>query len=197
MLLAELANASNDIILVIRRVTHNFGLANSRLSLGEVISAVVEALVDSEKLLRTVYVFAEVHIVNLIDVAFVHVTAQDGLEDVLGSADPKQIEYTKELVLSYVAIASDVVVLKHRFEVNSLVFDSSFVLFENLVNLVLILFTSQVFAAGEKSVTRSHCCDSCRRRLINTSDRKGSIHVCTEVNIAEEALWVCCFVLLG
>ena len=91
LLLAELADASNNIIFVIRSVAHDLGLADSCLCLREVVSAVVEALVDSEELLGAIDILTEVDIVDLIDVAFVHVTAEERLEDVLGSTDPQQI----------------------------------------------------------------------------------------------------------
>ena len=115
----------------------------------------------------------------------------------LGSADPQQIEHTEELVLSHVAVAGDVVVLKDWFQVNALVFDRSFVLFENLVDLIFVLVAGQVFASGEQGVACRHRCDPCRWRLVNTRDREGSVHVCAEVYIAEEALWVSRLVLLG
>ena len=197
LLLAKLADASNDIIFVVGRVANNLRLAHSSLRLGEVVRAVVEALVDPEELLRTVDILTEVDIVDLIDVAFIHVTAEEGLENVLGSADPQQIEHTEELVFSHVAVAGDVVVLKDRFQVNALVFDRGFVLFENLVDLILVLVAGQVFASCEEGVACRHRCDSCCWRLVNTRNRKGSVHVCAEVYIAEEALWVSRLVLLG
>lgn len=64
------------------------------LSLGEVLSAVVEALADTEKLLSSINILTEVHIVDFINVALVHVAAEDGLKDVLRCADSEQIENT-------------------------------------------------------------------------------------------------------
>ena len=197
LLLAELTDASNDVVLIIGRVAHDFGLADSRLCLGEVVGAVVEALVDTEELLSAVDILGEVDIVNLIDIALVHVTAEDGLENVLGSADSQQIEHAEELVLGHVTVASDVVVLEHWLQVNALVFNRSFVLFENIIDFLLVLFASKVFSAGEKSVSSSDRGDSSRWRLVNARDRKGSVHVCAEVYIAEEALWIGRLVLLG
>lgn len=197
LLLAELADASNDIVLIIGRVAHDFGLADSRLCLGEVVGAVVEALVDTEELLGAVDILAEVDIVDLIDIAFVHVTAQDGLENVLGSADSEQIEHAEELILGHVTVASDVVVLEHGFQVDALVFNRSFVLFKNFIDFLLVLFASKVFTAGEKSVSGGDGSDSSRWRLVNARDREGFVHVCAEVYIAEEALWISCLVLFG
>ena len=197
LLLAELADASNDIVLIIRRVAHDFGLADSRLCLGEVVGAVVEALVDTEELLGAVDILAEVDIVDLIDIAFIHVTAEDGLENVLGSADSEQIEHAEELVLGHVTVASDVVVLEHGFQVDALVFNRSFVLFKNFIDFLVVLVASKVFTAGEKSVSGGDGSDSSRWRLVNARDREGFVHVCAEVYIAEEALWISCLVLFG
>jgi len=55
---------------------------------------VVEALADTEKLLSSINILTEVHIVDFINVALVHVAAEDGLKDVLRCADSEQIENT-------------------------------------------------------------------------------------------------------
>ena len=76
LLLGESANASNNIVDVIRGVSDNLGLAIACPSLRVVVSAVVEALVDTKELLRTINILAEIHIVALIDVTFVHVATE-------------------------------------------------------------------------------------------------------------------------
>ena len=80
MLLAEHTDASDDIVLIIRLIAHNLGLADTCLSLREVVGAVVEALVDTEKLFSTIDIFTEVNVVALIDVTLVHVAAEERLE---------------------------------------------------------------------------------------------------------------------
>ena len=197
LLLAELADSCYDIVLIIRCVSDNFGLADTCLSLREVISAVVETLVHTEELLGAVNIFTEVHIVHLVNIALVHIAAQQTLEDVLGSANPQQVKHTEELLLRHVSIASDIIVLEDWLEVNALVFDRSFILFKNLVDFSFILLASQVFAASEQSVSLGHRGNSSSRVLVNACDCKGKIHVCTEVCVAEEALRVSCLVLLG
>ena len=157
----------------------------------------VETLVDSEELLGAVDVLAKVYIVRLVNIAFVHIAAQKGLKDVLGSADPQQVKHTKELLFGNVAVARDVVVLKDWLEVNALVFHRSSVLFKNLVDFSFILIAGEVFAAGKQSVTLGHGGDSCRRRLVNARDRECAVHVGAEVCVAEEALGVLGLVLLG
>jgi len=87
LLFAKSANASNNIIDVIGGVAYDFSDAAARLSLREVGDAVVEALADTEELLGTVNVLAEVNVVHLINIALVHVSAEDHLDDVLGSSN--------------------------------------------------------------------------------------------------------------
>ena len=94
MLLAELADASNDIILIIGRVAHDFGLADSRLCLGEVVGAVVEALVDTEELLSAIDILSEVDIVDLIDVSLVHISSEEHLHLVLRGCDLEQVKHS-------------------------------------------------------------------------------------------------------
>jgi hypothetical protein len=87
LLLAESANTGNHIIDIIRGVTHDLSEATACLSLREVGDAVVEALADTEELLGTVDILTEVNVVHFIDIAFVHVSAEDHLDDVLGSSN--------------------------------------------------------------------------------------------------------------
>jgi hypothetical protein len=87
LLFAESANASNNVIDVIGGVAYDLSNAATRLSLREVGDAVVEALADTEELLGSVNVLTEVDVVHLIDIAFVHVSAEDHLDDVLGSSN--------------------------------------------------------------------------------------------------------------
>ena len=92
LLLALLAHAGDDVFHVFRAVAYDLGLAHAGLGLREVVGAVVVALPDSEKLLGAVDVLAEVHVVDLVDVALVHVATQQGLQDVLGGLDAQQVK---------------------------------------------------------------------------------------------------------
>ena len=67
-------------------------MTSASLSLGEVVGAMVEALADTEKLLSSVDILTEVDIVDLINIALVHVAAEDGLKDVLGCTNSEQIK---------------------------------------------------------------------------------------------------------
>jgi len=157
----------------------------------------VEALIDSEELRCAINIFAEVLIVGLINVTLVHISTEESLSDVLGSANAKEIKNTKELSLCNVTIASDIVVLEDRLKVNALVLNSSFVLFEDSINLSCVLFTSKVLSTGKKSVSSVDWGNSCCWSLINSSDSECAVDVCTEISVTEEAFRVCRLVLLG
>ena len=92
LLLGKKTDTGNNILLIIRCVTNDLGLTSASLSLGEVVGAMVEALADTEKLLSSVDILTEVDIVDLINIALVHVAAEDGLKDVLGCTNSEQIK---------------------------------------------------------------------------------------------------------
>ena len=197
LLLAEHTDASDDIVLIIWLIAHNLGLADTCLGLGEVVGAVVEALVDTEKLFSTIDIFTEVNVVALIDVTLVHVAAEERLEDVLRSADSQKVEDTKELILGDMTVASDIVVLEDWFQMDALVLDGSLVFLENLVDLGIVLIASQVLAAGEESVASGHAWDACRGGLVDSGSGEGAVHVGAEFSVSEESLRIISLVLLG
>lgn len=117
-------------------------MACACLGLREVVGAVVEALVDSEKLLSAINVLAEVHIVYLINISLVHVAAENGLKNVLGCTDSQQVKNAQELILGHVAVARDIVVLEDRLEVDALVLDGGLVLLKNHIHFAIVLVAS-------------------------------------------------------
>ena len=76
LLLGESTNTGNDIVDVIRSVSDNLSLALACSSLRVVVRAMVEALINTEELLRTVNILAEVHIVTLVNVTLVHIATE-------------------------------------------------------------------------------------------------------------------------
>ena len=155
LLLASLTNSCNHIFAVVRQVPNNFSLADACLSLRVVVEAVVEALVNAEELITTINILAEVNVVDLIDIALVHVASKQALQDLLGRTDAKQVEHAKELLLCDMAVAGDVVVLKDRLQVDALVLHLSLVLLQDVINLLLHGCTCQVLATSKKSVVLS------------------------------------------
>jgi len=70
---AKLSDTSADIFNILRGISYDLGLTNSRTSLGEVIEAVIVVLTNSKQSCCTIYFLAEINVVNLINVTFVHI----------------------------------------------------------------------------------------------------------------------------
>lgn len=95
------------------------------------------------------------------------------------------------------AVAGDIVVLEDGFQVDALVLDSRLVLFEDCINLVCALLSSQVLPAGKQGVSGSDGGDSSSRCLVNSRDREGGVYIGDEVDVPKEALRVRCLVLFS
>lgn len=99
----------------------------------------VETLINSEKLLSAINVLAEVNVIDLINIAFVHVTLHEGLQDVLRGGNSEQIEHSEELILGHMTVLSDIVVLEHWLQVNALVLNGCSVFLKDVINLGSVL----------------------------------------------------------
>ncbi len=196
-MLAEATDTGQDIIDVLGGVAHDLSVADASLSLRVVVCAVVEALRDSEELIRAIDVLTEVDVVDLVNVTFVHVTSQDELSDALRSSDSEKVEDTEELGLGHMTVLGDVVVLEARLQVDALVLHSSLVLFEDLLDLRVAVSLVKVLAAGEQSVVGCYSGDTSCRGLVDTLNSESSVHVVTEGSVLEEALRVISLILLG
>ena len=197
LLLTKSADARDNILNIIRSVTNALSLTSSCLSLRVVVGAVIESLVNTEELACTINVLTEVRVVDLIDITLVHVTAQEGLSDMLWSSDAKEVEHSEELSLRYMLVVSDVVVLEDGFQMNALIFNGNSVFFENVFDSLLILLTCKVLSASKKCISSLDWGNSGRRCLINTSNCESPVHICYEVSVTEETLGVSGLVLLG
>ena len=190
-------NAGNHIIDVIGTVADDLGLADTSLCLGDVVSAVVNTLTNSEKLFSTINILAEVNVVALVNITLVHVSTEEALNNVLRSSDAKKVEHSEELVLGHMTISGDVVVLEHGLQVNALGLDCVAVLVEDLLNFSLVLMASEILAAGKKSVVLGDSSNVGGGSLIDASDSEGSVDVCNKCLVSKESLGVRCLVLLG
>jgi len=80
---------------------------------------VVEVAANTEEVVSTINLIAEIYVVDFIDVALVHVTAEDGLSDLVGCCDLQTIHDTEELHLSHVAVLGDIEILKYWLQVDA------------------------------------------------------------------------------
>ena len=157
----------------------------------------VEALGDTEKLIGTIDVLAEVDVVALINVTLVHISSKELLGDMLRGVDSEKIKHSEELFLGNMTVAGDVVVLEHGLQVNALVLDGGTVLLKDSLDLVVVLVASKVLSTGEESVSLGDGNDSGSGSLVNALDGESSVHVGAEVSVAEESLGISGLVLLS
>ena len=132
-----MANARANVFHIFRNVSNDLSLANSWPSLGVVLKGVVVLLSNSVKLGGAINIIAEVNVVNLINVAFVHVASEDLLSDVLGGVNLEQVKDSQELELGNVAVLGAIKVLEARLEVHAADLDSPTVLIHNFSDLVI------------------------------------------------------------
>lgn len=83
LLFAENSQPGDGIFDILRGVTDDLRLAHAGLGLREVVKAVIEIPPDSEQHAVAVHVFTEINVIDFIEVAFVHVTSEDSLGDVV------------------------------------------------------------------------------------------------------------------
>lgn len=190
-------DASEHIFNVIGAVANNFSFADAGLSLGNVVCAVVDCLADSEKLLSAIDILTEVAVVAFVNIALVHVSTEEFLNNVLGCSDAKSVEDSEELFLGHMAILGDIIVLEDRFQVNALGLDSGTVFLKNLLDLLIILDAGKVLATGQKRVILGHSGDTSRGCLVNSRNGECRVDVSDEGLVGEEALRVSSLVLLG
>jgi hypothetical protein len=96
-------------------VTNNLSIAQSGLGLREIVETVVEVPPNAKQHCITVYILTKIHVVNLVEVALVHVTSKNRLRNVVRCGNLEEVEYSQELRLGDMAALSDVKVLETRF----------------------------------------------------------------------------------
>jgi hypothetical protein len=84
---AHRTNAGNGVVEVVGIISYNLCVADEGLRLGEVRETVVKVSSNPKELFAAVNVFAEVNVVHLINVTFVHVTSEHELGDCLWCCD--------------------------------------------------------------------------------------------------------------
>jgi len=113
---------------------------------------VVEVSLDTEVLSRAVNIITEINVVDFVAVSFVHVSAEDHLQNVCWSSDPEKINNPEELILSTMTVFGDIKVLETGLEVDSSSVDCLTVGIQDFLNLVSSLVAAEVLSSGKKSI---------------------------------------------
>lgn len=135
LLFAALSKLGDNILNIIWDVLLNIDTCNSWSSFWVVVEGVVEVSTDSEELLWGVNIIAEIEVVDLIDVTLIHVSFAEGVQDLLGGADTKLSESSQELMFGNMLVLSNIEILEHWLQVDSLNSYSLSILFKDVVNL--------------------------------------------------------------
>ncbi len=135
LLLAALSKLGDNILNIIWDVLLNIDTSNSWSSFWVVVEGVVEVSADSEELLWGVNIIAEIEVVDLIDVTLIHVSFAEGVQDLLGGADTKLTESSQELMFGNMLVLSNIEILEHWLQVDSLDSNGLSILFKDVVNL--------------------------------------------------------------
>lgn len=135
LLFAALSKLGDNILNIIWDVLLNIDTCNSWSSFWVVVEGVVEVSTDSEELLWGVNIIAEIEVVDLIDVTLIHVSFAEGVQDILGGADTKLTESSQELMFGNMLVLSNIEILEHWLQVDSLDSYSLSILFKDVVNL--------------------------------------------------------------
>ena len=195
LLAGDRADACDNIMEVIRAVGNNGAADNARGGLGVVVMAVVEVTPGTVELIRAVDLFAEINIVDLVNVSLVHVSTEDKLGDLLGSLDAEVVQHTEELVLGHVTVLGDVEILEDGLQVHALGLDRFTELLEHLLDLNVVV--SKVLSAGEEGVFLREGGDTRAGALVNAADGEGLVDAVNEIDIIEENFGVVCLILVS
>jgi len=150
LLAGDGTDASKNVTKIIRLVGNNGVTDNTRGGLGVVVVAVVEVTASTVELVSAIDLFAEINIVDLVNVSFVHVSSEDELGDLLGGLDAEVVQDTEELVLGHVAVLGDVEVLEDGLQVHTLGLDGFAEMVEDRLDLTVVV--SEVLSAGKEGV---------------------------------------------
>jgi len=151
LLRAVSSDSSDNIIQIFRHgaVLHGIVTTDARLSLGEEIPRVVEISADSEEVGGSINIFAEIDVVDFINVTLVHVSAEDLSGYIFGGGDAQQVEDSEELHFGDMTVFGNIEVLEDGLEVHASLLDSISVLADNVVHVNAVVVSRQVLAAGE------------------------------------------------
>jgi len=199
VLAASLSDAGAHILNILWGVANHLSLGNSWAGLWVVIEGVVVLLANTIELSSTINIFAEVNVVNFVNIAHVHVSAEQLLGHLLWSVDLQQIEHTEELNLGHVTVLGAVKVLELGLQVDATDLDGAAVLIKNLLDGLIVSVDGglEVLSASQKSVVLCNGWHTYIGGLVDTLGGESLVDRLDKGNIVEELLWVTGLILGG
>ena len=108
---------------------HNVDFNLSGLCSGVVVERLVVVSADSEHILRCIDFVAEIHVVNLVDIALVHVVLQHQIQNGFRRINAQLCKHSQELHFRDMAVLGHVEILELRLQINSTITNCRSVLF--------------------------------------------------------------------
>ena len=163
-----------------------------------VVEGVVVTAAHLEEGVGGVDIFAEIIVIDFVNISFVHVGLQEDVEDVFRRADAELAECPEELVLGHMLVRGDVKVLEHGLQMDPLDPDGLPVLGEDAFDhLLLLRGEMQVLAAGWHGVVDSDW-GNCRHWIfLDTVGGESRVDAGAEVLVVDHVLWIMRSLVLG
>lgn len=155
----------------------------------------VVASSNSEEIIRRVDCVAEIVIVHLIHVSFVHKCLQEYVHDILWRTDSQNFESSQELVLGDVLVPCDVEILEHWLEMDPLDSNSLLILVDDsLKHVLLLLVELEVLSASWHRVLVCNWSHSHQRLLLDAVGSKSTVDARAELFVVDHELRIGRFV---
>jgi len=156
---------------------------------------VVVLLANTEQTGCAVHLLAEINVVNLVHVSFVHIPSKHRLQDVLGGCDLQEVQHSKELDFSDMAVPCAIEILEQWLQVNASNLNSSSVFVQYKAKFAIIgVTTLKVLAACKQCVILSNGWHTACWHLVNSSSCECLVNRLAECNIVKEPLGIISFV---
>jgi len=101
-------------------------------------------------------------------------------------------------MLGHMLVSSNVKILEHWLQVDSLDLDGLLVFTKDHVHLSnFFIGHTEILLSCEISIVDSYCGNSGRWHLLDAIGSEGRVDVSAESNVVEHRFWIICLVLLG
>lgn len=188
---AALSELGDNIINIIWDILLNINTCNSWSSLWVVVEGVVEVSTDSEELLRRVNIVAEIEVVDFINVTLIHIGFAKGVQNLLLGADTKLTERSQELMLSDMLVLSNVEILEHWLQVDSLDSYGLSILFKNEIDVGFFSVSDiEILSSSQNSVIDGYWSNRCCWLLLDAIGGENGVDAVAESVVVDHVFGI-------
>lgn len=186
LLFCELPQLGEHIFDIVWSVSLDVFASDPWPRLWVVIKRMIVASSDSKQLFTAVYIVTEVKVVDFISISFIAVSFQQKVQNLIASVQVALVQNSKELMLGYVLVASDVEILEHLLQVNALDLNSLAVLLQDRQDHLLLLWCHfQILASGWDCKRVSDWLHNCKRIFLDAVCGEGRVNIGAKIDIVE------------